>query len=141
MSLGPEAVMTDKTHAHTLSLRRTVLSLMTVVRWSRTPYCTEPANRENVSLLGKEQTPLYGKASCSNSPVCWLLTHIPSAPGFSGSFSFPIRWLEKKQGRLSLESCRVCDPVFSKKGKKRKKRKKIHKPPSSLFPAILHFTV
>lgn len=77
--------------------------------------------------------PLYGEtSSVVTAQSAGFLTHILSAPGFSGSFSFPIRWLEQEQGGLSEESSLVCDPPFFFL----KKKKKIHKPPSRPFPAI-----
>ena len=127
--------MTDWQHTHTHFLRsvlrdRHTLSLAAVFfLTNRSPYCTEPAWRKNISILGKEQSSIYGDAS---SVVTAL------SAGFSFTFlqlqvslgAFHFRFAGWRRSRAafhkSLAWCVI--PSF----------KKIHKPPSSLFPAILH---
>lgn len=101
---------------------------------NRSSYCTEPARRKNISILGKEQPPLYGEASS--------VVTTPS-PGFSftflllqvslGAFHFRFAGWRKSRAAFhkSLAQCVIL--LFQKK--------KIHKPSSSLFPAIFNCSV
>lgn len=104
-----------------------------VVSWcTRCPYCTEPAGRENISILGKDLTPLYGEASSRvTAPSAGISLAFLQLQVSLGVFHF--RFAGWRRSRAAFhKSLAWCVIPFSKK---------IHKPLSRLFPAILHFGV
>lgn len=145
ISSGTKAALTYNTHILSCQLQRhsgiphthPTLSLTAVVKWlGRSFYCTQPAQKENISFLGNAQTSLYGDTSClvTTQSAGLFLTFL----SFSSQFLWEF-FISDLLAREGAEQCfslawRVIPPFFLKK-----KVKKIHKPPSSLFPANLYF--
>lgn len=134
-------VIHDHTHVHTLSLvcfeRQNIPHThfhsqlcFSSLGWSnRSPYCTEPAWRKNISILGREQASLYGEASsvvtALSAGFCLTFLQLQVSLGV-----FHFRFAGWRRSRAAFhKSLAWCVISFFKK---------IHKPPSSLFPAILH---
>ena len=154
---GPEAVMTDSkqthTHTHTLSLVCFVRQNTSHTHFhSRLCFFFSPRSdgltgvptvlsqhtERTYPYMGKEQPSLYGEASSvvtalsAGSSLAFLLLQVSL-----GVFHFRFAGWRRSRAAFHKSLALVCDPLFSEK-EKEKEKKKIHKPPSSPFPAILH---